>query len=1323
MRRFVARALLALLLVFVALQLVLGSAPVQRRILKVLTDELGALGVDATIESVEFSTGLPRLYLNRVKLAPREKSAIPLVEPVQMDKVRIEFQPLALLYRTILVRSVLVYNPRLRHPDTERLADAILEEVKRLSKQKETETKSRWNVSVRSVGVIDAIVDLKWVSESLHVASPSFSATARFDTPTHQEITVGARKLHLVRGKLDLDDVSVDVEFERSGAGIRVSKLSLDGPGLAVGARGTVTLDKKGAKQLPRGALTLDLKVPLGLLQRIPELKAPPVAGTVAFVGDIDTREALEARGKVRYENIVVTDDEDEIHIEDGRFGIMVEREEARLSDLDLRWSGGRVSGNDLRVRLDGSMPVKGTVQASGLRLEQLLKNVSAGVFPTYLGIDGPVDVTGSLRPFQLVLDARVDVQNFVVTTDPEKPRTPETTVIAAGDGHVDARFVFTPEQMTIGADVSLLGEGKSRVDGVLEFNRGARFKFACKKFSLTKLGLIAELPVLGTVDIDAELNDDAGHIRVGGNFAAKEASFADIGLGSVTGKITFQNKLLAFERLEMTSLEPVVGHGFVDFAPKLAHYRFEVDAKRAEVGQVFRSLAKLDLPFEVPEGGDLTARLAFEGGHDRDGMELTSSGKARAFKWYGESWSSAAYQLRYRPQRFRLDHLLLSKGAGGLSLRGDFRGGQAELDASALKLRIEEFQYAASSGLGGEANGATRLRFDRGKITAIDGEVALTSVRYRNRRVPDLTLNGKSENDAWTVRARAGGDAQGALEAQYRRRASGAHELKLTLKQHDVAPWLSLATGFDLGSLTDFTASGAAELSSQKAGWDNLEGSGRFTEFALGLRGTPLKAEGPISFKLSPREVVVERFALVGNEGRVRGALHWRHEGVVKGDLDGVLDFQFLQPFIPGVDYGAGPVTVGVRLSGPSDRFDVVGNLTLTDGTLRLGGMTDEFRNVQARVGLDAQRATLYRFDASLGEGSVKVGGTVRHSRFRTFAPNLKIDVENGSFKAYPDLAIRGSANLTLRGDGAPFLMAGRARLEEVRLTSFTPPKKSEIPETGPPPLAFDVQVEAPRNLQVSTDLLKASFHGNFRLVGNTRAIGLLGAVDADAGAMRFRDTEFRLNTGNVRFESGSQVLPRFAMAGRALVREQSNVQGPTQAETYEITLNVTGTPTDYRIRLSSSPALPENDIVSLLMLGFVGRQAGREGNYADLGGAVAGQIPLQSKIQDTLGFDVRVKSTRSQNPFLGLGTGAVNDSAGPSVQIQKDVTKKTKLSYSSSLDAVPVQEFKIEQILDDNLTVNATVVGNPRGNTSSTNQQSSQSYGIDFRYRFSFE
>lgn len=1323
MRRFVARSVLALLTLFVVLQLLLGSTPVQRRILKVLTDELAALGIDAAIESVEFSTGLPRIYLNRVRLAPRAESVIPLVEPVLMDKVRIDFQPLALLYRTVLVRSVLVFNPRIRHPDTERLADAVAREVRRLSKQKETDRKSGWNVSVRTVGVVDAIVDVKVVSESLHLASPSFSATVHFDTPTQQEVVVDARKVHLVRGRLDLDDLRLDVELERFGGGIRVSRLVLDGSGLSIAARGTVAFDKKGAKDLPPGALSLDLRVPLGVLSKIPELRAPPLAGVVAFTGDVDSRDALEARGKVRYEGVALFEGEEEVRIEDGRFAVAVERDEARFSELDLRWSGGRVSGNDLRLRLDGAFSVRGQVQANGLRLEQLLRNVSAGSYPTYLGIDGPVVVSGTLRPFELTLDANVSVQDFYVTQSFGVPRTPATTVVAAGNGAVEARFHFTPEKLNIGADVSLLGEGKTRVDGFVEFHHGARFRFVGKKLSLSKLKSISELPVEGVTDIDAELTEDAGQVRVVATFDAKDASFADIGLGSVQGKLSYQNQLLAFERIEMTSLEPVQGRGFIDFAPKRTHYRFEIDAKRAELSQVYRSLEKLELPFPAPEGGELAARLAFEGGHDGQGMELSSTGKARAFRWYGESWANATYQIRYRPKQFRIDHLLLSKGSGGVSVRGEFIDGRSQLHASVQRLRVEEFQYASETGLQGEASGAAQLVVHKGRIAAIDGDVAFRSLRYRNRRVPDLTLTGKTDGERWTVRARSGADGQGELDGAYWRDPSGAHGLTVTLKQHDVAPWLSLVTGLDLGILTDFTVSGTTELASRKPGWDHLEGRGRFTDFALGLRGTPLKAEGPMAFHLSPSRIVVERFALVGNEGRVRGGLQWQHGGRVKGDLDGVLDLQFIQPLIPGLDYGAGPLTVGLRLSGPSDRFDVVGDVALADGTLRFEGMTDEFRNVRASIGIDSQRATLYRFDATVGDGSVKVGGSVRHARFRTFAPNLKIDVDNGGFRILPDLSVRGDANLTLRGDSAPFLLAGRARLEELKLTSFAPPKKSDVPPTGPPPLAFDIQAEAPRNLQVDTDLLKASFHGNFRVVGTTRKLGLLGAVDADEGAMRFRDTEFRLSTGNVRFESASEIVPRFAMSGRALVREQNSALGPTQAETYEITLNVTGTPTDYRIRLSSSPPLAENDIVSLLMLGFVGRQAGRDGNYADLGGAVVGQIPLQSKIQDTFGFDVRMKSARNQNPLLGVGAGAGADAIGPSVQIQKDVTKKTKLSYSSSLDAVPVQEFKIEQILDDNLTVNATVVGNPRGNTSSTTQQSSQSYGIDFRYRFSFE
>lgn len=72
------------------------------------------------------------------------------------------------------------------------------------------------------------------------------------------------------------------------------------------------------------------------------------------------------------------------------------------------------------------------------------------------------------------------------------------------------------------------------------------------------------------------------------------------------------------------------------------------------------------------------------------------------------------------------------------------------------------------------------------------------------------------------------------------------------------------------------------------------------------------------------------------------------------------------------------------------------------------------------------------------------------------------------------------------------------------------------------------------------------------------------------------------------------------------------------------------------------------------------------------------------------------------------------------PAVKIQKDITKRTKVSYSSTLDQNAMKEFKIEQLLDEHLTVNASAVDKIRGNTQN---DAIKSYGLDFRYRFQFE
>ena len=115
---------------------------------------------------------------------------------------------------------------------------------------------------------------------------------------------------------------------------------------------------------------------------------------------------------------------------------------------------------------------------------------------------------------------------------------------------------------------------------------------------------------------------------------------------------------------------------------------------------------------------------------------------------------------------------------------------------------------------------------------------------------------------------------------------------------------------------------------------------------------------------------------------------------------------------------------------------------------------------------------------------------------------------------------------------------------------------------------------------------------------------------------------------------------------------------------------------------------------------------------------------MPFQSKVGNELGVNIKIKTQTMKGGDVNTNTTSTAGSGGditvPSVQIQKEITKKTKVSFSNSLDPViPIRELRIEQILDDNLSVNATTVNRPRGATETP----TQSYGLDFRYRFQFD
>jgi len=1306
MKKFLFRFAAVLVGLYLALHIALGTAPVQRRVLAEIREALLEFGIDLRIESIEFSTLFPKIYLNRVTVQSTPKSEIQIPEPLTIDKIKIEFQPIALIYKRIVVEEVALFHPIIILPRADVLYRRIMTVIK---EKKRVEWKGgTFTVVLKRFGVVDAVFNVVSKDPPFAIRSRSLSAFLENSATGQQTVTVESRDLEIQRGPLSLTLTKIDVDLDLSKKSLRVNRAVVEGDrGLAINVKGASSLPSKEEKNISFNA-SYEVNVPLQLLGKIPEIKLPQFDGTLFSAGTVKTKDgAYSGEGNVQYSDLVV----DGYKIGRGSVQYSLVEKKVSLSHVELSYGGGEVVSKNVEFELKPRLPITGNVSLKNIKLEGILDSVKSPDVPVKMTINGTMGIAGFLsNGFEIKGLLKSRLSRLHVMNDAMKGLTPDNVILSVAEGSLDGFFTFTADRMSFDSVVNIL-DGKAQVQGFVGFDDRAKVDVKAERVSLTLLRQIAELKVGGVANIVASVDVTAGEPNIQGSFDIRGAELSDIVFGPVKGQAHFQSALLTFENLEVPSgLETVKGNGFVDFNPKTTHYKFHVDARRAGIDSVFKIFEKQKLGFAKPTGGEVSLRVSIEGGHDTKGIEITASGQGKQFAWYEEQWQSSKFFLTYRPDWLELSRVLLMKKSGGLEFRAQFGKDHSRLSFVSQGLRLEELNYLGKAPLVAEIVGEVTLEGKLRRPTG-QGEFKLIKTAFRGNPIPD---------SAFTVRAAEGGMEIGAnifgekLKGTLKR-AGEAEKDKYTLQvsfdQFDFAPMVTVLLGKDIPTFGDITAKGELSLNGFLDDWKSMRGEGKIHQLVLGLKGTPMVAQQSVAIKVADGSLEIERLNLVGAEAQVFFDLKFEPETLVKASLDGKVDLKFIQPFVPALEFGTGKVTAVLRLSGRPRNFNLLGNITLEDGIFRLAGLSDEFRGAQVQLSVSQDRVDVNHFEATVNGGTLTVSGDVRINRFRTLIPNLTLSANRVALKTEDYLTTRFSGDFFIRGTEEPYLLSGNCRIVEGRLTTFEV-AAGEKP-VGSPFFKFDIKCDARERLFVMTDVMSAEFKGSFHLVGTSNQVGLMGSAEALQGDLLFREKKFALEAGTVRFESPARVAPRFNVAGRAFVKE-IKTQPPRE---YEVNLQVFGTPEDYKIRLTSSPPESESDIISLLLLGVTSRT--QEGNYTELGTAIVGQIPLQSRLQSKLGVDIKLDTQTARQPVTSTSS-ATADITVPSVRIEKDITRKTKLSYSNSLEAtVPYRELKIEHLLSDSFTVNGTAADKLRGITD----QTVQSYGLDFRYRFQFE
>jgi len=212
-----------------------------------------------------------------------------------------------------------------------------------------------------------------------------------------------------------------------------------------------------------------------------------------------------------------------------------------------------------------------------------------------------------------------------------------------------------------------------------------------------------------------------------------------------------------------------------------------------------------------------------------------------------------------------------------------------------------------------------------------------------------------------------------------------------------------------------------------------------------------------------------------------------------------------------------------------------------------------------------------------------------------------------------------------------------------------------------------------------------------------------LAGQVSIPEGDVFYLDREFEVKEGVFLFSNPNELDPEIHLTAET---EVISYQG-MEASTYVITFSAQGLLSELETNFSSSPQLDNSDIIALLTLGVTRTQMTQGGGSGSV---------LGDRAKELAGEKVSGLIARKAGKLLGLDEVTVTgnlfdfgDNWGPQLVISKNISPRTKVTYSTNVGHMNDQSFRVAYQLTSTLSL--------EGETDeSGNSTLSIIYGLDF-------
>jgi translocation and assembly module TamB len=312
---------------------------------------------------------------------------------------------------------------------------------------------------------------------------------------------------------------------------------------------------------------------------------------------------------------------------------------------------------------------------------------------------------------------------------------------------------------------------------------------------------------------------------------------------------------------------------------------------------------------------------------------------------------------------------------------------------------------------------------------------------------------------------------------------------------------------------------------------------------------------------------------------------------GDVSGDANVQLkDLNFLRDFIPGLRRLEGDMRGDLHVSGPINDPAVTGSFSLKDGEVSHSFNFPMLSALNLQGDFDEHSVSISDMRAEVGGSPVNLIGSIRREK-EIAEVSLQITGQNVLLFRNNDMRIRGDVELEVSGPLESLSVKGTTGLtggyytRNIDFLGMIGSSAAPVSVGGgflfsfqDPPLnkaVFDIMITTIEPFRIRNNLIRGVLRPELSLKGTGELPFLVGVVYIDPTRVLLPSGRLRIQSGLLRFLAANPDRPELDLIA------QSKLLG------YDINLITRGPLDDLVITLSSSPPLPNEDLMLLLLTG----------------------------------------------------------------------------------------------------------------------------------------